>query len=153
MELILWRHAEAEEAEPDLTRNLTSKGNRQATLMARWMHDYLPSQVRIICSPANRTRQTADALRLPYEIADEIAPGCTAQQMLKVCGWPSGDDAVMLVGHNPAISQLASLLLSARIFPMSLCKGSVLWLSSRTQEGEPGVVIKAAMEPSLLKSG
>ena len=40
MELILWRHAEAEDAEPDLTRNLTSKGNRQAALMARWLHDY-----------------------------------------------------------------------------------------------------------------
>jgi phosphohistidine phosphatase len=153
MELILWRHADAEEGEPDLTRNLTSKGNRQARRMARWLHGFLPKHVRILCSPANRARQTAEALRLPVEISEELAPGCTVQQLLKASGWPLGDDVVLLVGHNPAISELASLLLSTRTFPMSLRRGSVLWLSSRTREGEPGVVIKAAMVPSMLKGG
>lgn len=153
MELILWRHADAEEGDPDLTRNLTSKGNRQAKRMAHWLHEYLPKQSRILCSPANRTRQTADALRLRYEVVEEIAPGCTAKQMLKVSGWPSGEGTVVLVGHNPAISELASQILAAKPFPMSLRKGGVLWLSSRTREGEPGVVIKAAMVPSLLKNG
>jgi phosphohistidine phosphatase len=74
-------------------------------------------------------------------------------QLLKASGWPQGDDVVVLVGHNPAISQLASQILSTSVFPMSLRKGSILWLTSRTREDEPDVVIKAAMVPSMLKNG
>lgn len=153
MELILWRHAHAEGGEPDSNRNLTSKGQRQAKRMARWLHDFLPTQVRILCSPANRARQTADALRIPYEICDAIAPERSAQELLKVSGWPNGDEAIVLVGHNPAISELASLLLATKPFPMSLRKGGVLWISSRVREDEPGVVLKAAMVPSMLNRG
>lgn len=153
MDLILWRHADAEDGHPDLTRNLTSKGHRQSRRMAHWLHGLFPKHVRVVCSPANRARQTADVLRMQYVISENIAPGCSAQQLLKVPGWPSGDDVVLIVGHNPAISELASLLLSKRSFAMSRRKGSALRLSSRTREGEPGVVIKAAMVPSMLKKG
>ena len=41
MDLILWRHAEAEEADdgrPDLERKLTARGERQATRVALWLH-------------------------------------------------------------------------------------------------------------------
>lgn len=155
MDLILWRHADAEEGEDDLARNLTHKGHRQAKRMARWLHAYLPRHVTVLCSPANRARQTADALHLPYQVTDAIAPDCNVTKLYETAGWPSADSdgAVILVGHNPAISDLASRILAARTFPMSLRKGSVLWLTSRTREGEPGVVIKAAMVPSMLKHG
>ncbi len=36
MELILWRHAEAEPGEPDLGRRLSAKGEKQARRMAEW---------------------------------------------------------------------------------------------------------------------
>lgn len=153
MDLILWRHADAEDGDDDLARNLTHKGHRQAKRMARWLHGYLPKHVRILCSPANRARQTADALHLPYDIVDAIAPGANATKLFETSGWPNGDEVVVLVGHNPAISDLASQLLAGRGFPMALRKGSVLWLTSRTREGEPGVVVKAAMVPSMLKHG
>lgn len=153
MDLILWRHADAEDGDDDLARNLTHKGHRQAKRMARWLQAYLPKRVRILCSPANRARQTADALHLPYEIVDAIAPGANATTLFETSGWPNGDEVVVLVGHNPAISELASRLLAGRGFPMALRKGSVLWLTSRTREGEPGVVVKAAMVPSMLKRG
>jgi phosphohistidine phosphatase len=126
MDLILWRHADAEDGDDDLARNLTHKGHRQAKRMARWLHAYLPARVRVLCSPANRARQTADALHLPYDIADAIAPGANATKLYETSG---------------------------KGFPMALRKGSVLWLTSRTREGEPGVVVKAAMVPSMLKRG
>lgn len=153
MELILWRHADAEDAVPDLARNLTTKGNRQAKRMARWLRLHLPKQARILASPANRTRQTADALHLKYEVRDDLAPECTAQQLLKAAGWPGGDGVVVLVGHNPAISEVASLLLAGKPFPVTLRKGAAWWFSSRTREGEEASVLKAAMLPSLLKNG
>jgi phosphohistidine phosphatase len=37
MELILWRHAEAEDGIPDMARELTSKGKKQAKHMAAWL--------------------------------------------------------------------------------------------------------------------
>lgn len=151
MELILWRHAEAEEGEPDMTRNLSGKGRRQAKRMAGWLRDYLPKDARVLRSPSNRTRQTADALHRRYELCEAIAPDRKAQELLDASGWPNADGVVVLVGHNPAISDAACTLLAGESFPMSMRKGSVLWVTSNVREGEPDVILKAAMVPSLLK--
>lgn len=59
MDLILWRHAEAEPGEPDLERALTAKGQRQARRMADWLGSQLPDSCRILASPALRCLQTA----------------------------------------------------------------------------------------------
>lgn len=157
MELILWRHADAEEGVPDLTRKLTTKGHRQARRMARWLRAQLPTQlqktVRILVSPATRTRQTADALHMTYEVREELAPGCSAQQLLAATGWPAGDGVIVLVGHNPAISDLAILLLAGRSVPVTMRKGAAWWFSNRTRVGEAPVLLKAVMTPSMLKNG
>lgn len=153
MDLILWRHADAEDAAPDLTRELTTKGTRQAKRMAGWLRLHLPHQVRILSSPASRTRQTADALHLPYEVRDELAPECSAQQLLKASGWPHGDGVIVLVGHNPALSEVAAILMAGKPFPLSLRKGAAWWFSNRTREDEPSIVLKAAMVPAMLKKG
>jgi phosphohistidine phosphatase, SixA len=42
MELILWRHAEAEDGSPDLERELTGKGHKQAEKMAAFLRPRLP---------------------------------------------------------------------------------------------------------------
>jgi phosphohistidine phosphatase len=62
MELILWRHAEAEIGEPDLGRKLTPRGEKQARRVAEWLHAQLPDSARILVSPATRAQQTAKAL-------------------------------------------------------------------------------------------
>ena len=62
MELILWRHAEAEDGEPDLARKLTPRGNKQARRAAEWLDRHLPDRTRILVSPAIRAQQTAAAL-------------------------------------------------------------------------------------------
>ena len=59
MELILWRHAEAEMGEPDEGRALTAKGHKQAWKMAEWLDHNLPNSCKILVSPATRTVQTA----------------------------------------------------------------------------------------------
>ena len=75
MDLILWRHAEAEPGEPDLGRRLTSKGLKQAERMGEWLDRHLPDGTRIIASPADRAQQTALALKRKFKTMDEIAPG------------------------------------------------------------------------------
>lgn len=151
MDLILWRHAGAEETVPDIARDLTAHGRRQAQDMAQWLRSYLPDDLRIVCSPAARTRQTADALGRPYAIRNEIAPGRPMSDLLAASGWPQGGATVLLVGHNPSISQLAGTLLAGRVWAYSMPKASVLWLAGAGSEGEPGVVIRAALEPSMCR--
>ena len=61
MELILWRHAEAEDGAPDSARKLTGKGEKQAAKIAQWLKPRLPRDCRVITSPTQRTVQTAAA--------------------------------------------------------------------------------------------
>jgi phosphohistidine phosphatase len=58
MDLILWRHAEAEDGVPDTARKLTPKGEKQAQKIAKWLKERIESPVRMIVSPAVRTQQT-----------------------------------------------------------------------------------------------
>ena len=79
MELILWRHAEAEDGTPDSARKLTPHGVKQAQAVAEWLTPRLPKTTRIIVSPTKRTRQTADALTAEFEIIEDLGPGASAK--------------------------------------------------------------------------
>ena len=59
MDLLLWRHAEAEDGDEDMKRRLTSRGELQAQRMAKWILAHQPKDMRIIVSPAVRTQQTS----------------------------------------------------------------------------------------------
>lgn len=150
MDLILWRHAEAEDGIDDLARALTPKGRRQAQQMAQWLKAQLPDAVRIVVSPAVRTRETADALAMPYAIDPQIAPDCSAEQMLAASGWPHGHGLVILVGHNPAISVVATRLAGAAASPVAMRRGAAWWFTCDTAASPSSVMLKTMMTPSLL---
>jgi phosphohistidine phosphatase len=150
MELILWRHAEAEDGADDMARALTPKGRRQAEPMAQWLRDQWPGAMRIVSSPAVRTRQTADALALPYDIDPQIAPDADADQLLAASGWPNSHGLVILVGHNPAISVLAGRLAGAEESSVVLRRAAAWWFVTSTDGMEPALILKTAMTPSLL---
>ena len=89
MDLILWRHAEAEDwpdgdpqAGTDLDRSLTARGEKQAARMAGWLDRQLPEGARIWVSPARRCEQTALALGRKFKIRSELAPDATSAQLL-----------------------------------------------------------------------
>lgn len=154
MNLILWRHAEAEDAEPDLGRRLTPKGRKQAQAMAKWLHDRLPDRHLVLVSPARRTRETADALGVDYRIDDRLAPDVDVAHYLAACDWPSGPEdsrgTVLIVGHQPLIGRLASLLLSGEERDWSVRKGAVWWLSARERDERNQVVLRAVVSPELV---
>ena len=152
MEIILWRHAEAEDGDDDLARALTPKGRRQAQQMAQWIKGQLPDAVRIIASPAVRTRETADALAMPYTIDPQIAPDCSAEHMLAASGWPHGHGLVILVGHNPAISVLASRLAAEEESAVVMRRAAAWWYACDTDAPERLLTLKTVMTPSLLAS-
>src|SRR3989339_175632 len=77
MELILWRHAEAVDGQPDMERCLTTKGVRQAERMATFLRSRMPQDTRILVSPAVRAQQTASALTKHFITEPAIAPNCS----------------------------------------------------------------------------
>lgn len=152
MDLILWRHAEAEEARggvADLDRRLTSKGERQAEQMARWLRHQLPRSARILASPARRTQQTAAALEREVETRPELQPGCHAQALLTVAGWPDTLEPVLVVGHQPTLGDAAALLLGARQPSLAVRKGSIWWFKGRVRDGRSEVTLHAVLPPDL----
>ncbi len=153
MDLILWRHAEAEEAGalmPDLERRLTPQGEKQAKAVARWFGDHTPKHLTILASPALRTVQTAQALAQHFEIDESIGPGAETADLIAAAGWPEGSSSVLLVGHQPVLGRLAALLLSGHEADWTIRKGALWWFSGRTRSGENQTVLRAVIAPDLL---
>lgn len=150
MDLILWRHAEAEEDGADLERRLTSRGQKHAARMAEWLVQRLPSKCVVIASPARRTRQTADALDMPYKTSEQLAPGASVADLLAAAGWPGHKKAVLLIGHQPTLGQVACYLLSGTRDEWTIKKGGLWWLSNRVRNEEAQVVVRAVVAPDLL---
>ena len=150
MELILWRHADAEEGERDLERKLTGKGRKQAARVAQWLQRRLPSKFTLISSPARRARETADALGARYKISDQLAPGAAVGDLLEAAGWPERKGVVILVGHQPDFGQAAAALMSGEPADWSVKKGGLWWLESRVRGGEARVAVRAVIAPDLV---
>jgi phosphohistidine phosphatase len=150
LDLILWRHAEAEPGEPDLGRRLTAKGLKQAQRMAEWLDGRLPDTTRVLSSPADRAQQTALALKRKFRTADELAPGATASAVLAAAGWPDARESVLVIGHQPTLGEVSSLLLAGDELPWSIRKGAVWWLSNRVRDGVSAVVLKVVIGPDFV---
>lgn len=150
MDLILWRHAEAEPGEPDLGRRLTAKGLKQAERVASWLDGQLPDSCRILVSPADRAQQTALPLKRKFRVVDELAPGATVGAVLAAAGWPDAREAALIVAHQPSLGEVASHLLAGKTLPWSVRKGAVWWLSNRVRDGAATVVLKAVIGPDLV---
>jgi phosphohistidine phosphatase len=150
MDLILWRHAEAEPGEPDLGRRLTSKGLKQAERMAQWLDSHLPDTCRVLVSPADRAQQTAVALQRKFKTVSELAPGASVAAVLAAANWPDSREPVLIVGHQPTLGAVASFLLSGEEAYWSVRKGAVWWLSNRAKEGVAAVVLKVVVAPDFI---
>lgn len=150
MHLILWRHAEAVDGVPDLERELTRKGHKQARKMANWLNQQLPSRVRVIASPAQRAQQTASALTDEFEVVGSIAPAASPKAVLKAAGWPDARQSVVLVGHQPTLGEAAALILAGKALPWSIKKGGIWWFTHRLRNGKRQVLLRAIMSPEML---
>ncbi|MYM98323.1 phosphohistidine phosphatase SixA [Duganella vulcania] len=153
MDLILWRHAEAEEAQAgmaDLERALTAKGQKQARRMGQWLDSQLPDSCRILSSPALRTLQTAEALGRKFKIHSDLAPGADPSDILKAANWPANKDTVLVVGHQPTLGQAASLLLTGDDLEWDIRKASAWWFAQRVPGDAMSVYLKAVMAADLV---
>ncbi|WP_277186495.1 histidine phosphatase family protein [Caballeronia sp. BR00000012568055] len=152
MNLILWRHAEAEDhASSDLARQLTARGRKQAQGIAKWLKTRIDDDALLLASPATRTIQTVEAFGDQYRVVDQLAPGASAQAVLDVAGWPDGiAETVVIIGHQPTLGHVAALLMTGHQAEWSIKKSGVWWFQSRSRNGDGQTVLRAIMNPDLL---
>ena len=150
MDLILWRHADAEDlidGGDDMQRALTPRGLKQAARMASWLDRQLPEGTRIYSSPARRCEQTVMALGRKYKLRAELAPESGVQALLELAQWPGAKQAVLLVGHQPKLGETIAELLQLQHPSCAVRKGAVWWLRTRERDGHQQTVVWAVQSP------
>ncbi len=160
VDLILWRHADAQEAEPaadpaenlrlDLARSLTGRGQKHAARMAAWLEHQLADNTRILVSPALRCEQTALNLGRKFRICEQLGPDRSPEELIELVQWPTSKTAVLVVGHQPTLGRVAARLLGLPQTDLSVRKGGVWWLRSRERDGRLQTVLLAVQSPDLL---
>lgn len=150
MDLILWRHADAEDGIPDSERKLTARGIRQAKRMAKWLKSRLPEDTVILVSPARRALQTVRALTPDFKVVAEVGTSGSPESLLAAIGWPTPKGNVVVVGHQPTLGETAALLVTGSKAQWGLKKGAVVWLACREHNGTSRIRLRAAISPDLL---
>lgn len=148
MDLILWRHAEAEEGSDDFARELTEKGRRQAEKISAFLSPKLVQDAKILVSPAIRTQQTATFLGRDFTTSQNLAPGASVHAVLQAVRWPDGDSTVLVVGHQPTLGIVASTLLGCNQESLRIKKGALWWLSRRP--GTTDTTLRLVISPDFL---
>ena len=119
MRIYICRHGEAQPhalSGQDLDRPLTKNGRLQARYLASVLGslDVTEQPRRLLSSPATRTLETAralaDELGLGVTSLSDLLPACEAGTALRALERHSGDEHVAVVGHNPTMSALLSVL-------------------------------------------
>jgi len=116
--LYLLRHAKSdwENTVADRERPLAPRGKRAAAALARHIERAGISPALVLCSPARRTMDTlrliTSAFRDPVEILveEELYGAGSGEMLRRLRKVPPATPSVMVVGHNPAIQELAITL-------------------------------------------
>jgi phosphohistidine phosphatase len=155
--LLVLRHAKAagEPGVNDLQRPLTGRGRRNADEAGRWLLTQGLGPGRVVCSSAERTRETWARVSAALGAAapdpgavtfDRRAYDADAQALLYlVSEQPDEVGVVMTVGHNPASHQLVAELTGRRDFPFPTCALAVIKLTGGWADIVPGAGELAAL--------
>jgi phosphohistidine phosphatase len=128
--LMLLRHAKSDwsssSGTPDMVRPLNARGAAAARLMGGYMarHHLIPQ--RVLCSPAQRTRETWAGISAQWDddvvvAFEERLYAATPQAILSVikAQGEARDEAkatvhtLLVIGHNPGLQEAAELLIAA----------------------------------------
>lgn len=115
--LLLLRHAKSSWDDPalaDHARPLAPRGHKAAKLIGARLRADQTWVDLVLCSSARRARETIDLVAPPgrIEIEDSLYGASAGELLQRVHDLPDDIGAAMLVGHNPAMHDLAVQLLS-----------------------------------------
>jgi phosphohistidine phosphatase len=145
MNLYILRHGIAVEPgtpgyEKDADRPLTQEGERKLWQVAEAMEALELSFDLILSSPYLRARQTAEIVaealkaRKRLELSDSLAPGGSTKKLVELLNrHQPPPDNVLLVGHEPYLSGLISLLVAGdTTSAVTMKKGGLCKLSTES---------------------
>jgi phosphohistidine phosphatase len=158
MRLYLLRHGIAvPHGTPDIAdddRPLTPKGERRVRQVAYGWKTLRPDLDRIVTSPLPRAHRTAEIFARVLGDPDllEISENLKADQTAEVISsWlkTRDEENLMLVGHNPHLSELVGLLTTGRSTPIvcELRRAGIAALSST----ETGMQIDWIVRPRVIR--
>ncbi len=139
--LLLFRHAKSDWGSPglkDFDRPLNTRGKQAAEHMGRWLSENQLQPQWLICSTAQRARQTLQGLRQHLAIPDGrinyqdrlyLAAVTTLLEAMAQC--PRDGGAVMMIGHNPGLEELLHYLCGPGL-PLS-SKGKLMTTATLAQ--------------------
>ena len=133
--LILVRHAKSSLNQPlvsDHQRILNQSGKNEANLIGQYLsnNQYIPSH--IISSNATRTLETSNIIidQIKFKNKIEAQPVIYRESFLNILNLINNIDnqyqCVMLVGHNPTITQLINHITNVRINNMPTCGTAIV---------------------------
>lgn len=136
MLLILVRHAEAGESDPDHwpdddLRPVSAEGRRKQAAAARGMKQLGIVADHLFTSPLVRAMQTAEILAEvhgmdPADVSDALGHGCTAAGICQLVADLPESASVMVVGHEPTFSHAAAALIGRGDAELELKKSGVI---------------------------
>ncbi len=122
-ELLLLRHAKSDwtlaPGMTDLHRPLNARGRRDASRMGTWMHANAMQPQRVLCSPAQRTRETWQLVAQPLDrdpadvIWEDGIYEASVETLLALLGTQKPTpERLLMIGHNPGMEELLRYLSS-----------------------------------------
>lgn len=118
--LVLFRHAKSAWPDvPDHERPLAQRGIRAAPVMGRWLREAGVVPDLVLCSTARRARETWQfaqaglAASPPVSFEDRIYGEDASGLLALIREVPPATGTLLLIGHNPAIEDLALMLAAA----------------------------------------
>ena len=147
--LYLLRHAKSSWNDPtlrDFDRPLKKRGREAAERIGQRIAEETLSHPLVICSPAVRTRETAEIVlgsaNLPVEPRfDERIYEASLRELVQIVSEVTDDrEVAIMIGHNPGFEELLSFLTGEhrRMPTCALAKirfGDVSWKDVRAGEG------------------
>lgn len=109
MNLYFARHGEPDKNQDDSKRKLTEAGKTKVFQFATKWHMDIPKFDLIISSPYKRTRQTAEIIKIIFNIPEEImfddklGPGCFSEYIDELVNCYPLED-IIIIGHEPDLS-------------------------------------------------
>ncbi len=146
MDLILIRHAEAEEGINDFSRKLTSKGRKDVEKVAKFLLKRISKKYRVLSSPLVRAKESASFFLKEVEILDELKPDSTAESFLRAISKLDDEETVICVGHQPLVGEIAGKILGLN-YSLKTKKAGVWWFKGNPPKG---LELFSALNPSIL---
>jgi phosphohistidine phosphatase len=144
--LVILRHAKAESAEgaQDFDRALAPRGHRDAREAGDWIQQAATRPGMVVSSPARRTVETVEEVvtawggELPAIVYDESLYEASLGDLLHVVrGLDDDEETVLLVGHDPSMSELVTEL-TGRSTELRTAGAAVVRVPSSWADAPPG---------------